>query len=39
MAKVSKERRKRLAIEEDVVVTDELVRNIAEFSGVLLSDE
>lgn len=26
-------------IQEDVVLTDEIVRNIAEFSGIMLSEE
>lgn len=39
MAKVKEERRKRLNIQEDVVLTDELVRNIATFAGVMLSEE
>ena len=39
MAQVKRERQKRLALNEEVVVSDELVRNFAQFSGVMLADE
>lgn len=39
MSKVKEERRKRMNIQEEVLMTDDMVRNIAQFSGAMLSDE